>query len=421
MSQKKEHSPVKIPKHRFREFQGDLSQWCLWDYVVANNAWIYKNRELFWKGVNIVWVSNLYNISSIDGQIFSSVPLTEDEITNYTLKENDLLYSESSLVKEWIAKTLYVTKNWEWIAFSWHTRRYSIDQKKIISPYLYYQLNSFSCRKAIMRVATQTAMTGITMKDYFWIKIHLTSLPEQSKIASFLSSVDTRIEQLQEKKTLLEEYKKWVMQKIFAREIRFRDENGKEYGEWEEKRLEEVAVVKWWKRIPKGFQLQSENNWYPYITVSDMKNKTVSLQNIRYVPIQILNEIRNYKISTKDIFISVAWTLGVVGIIPKELEGANLTENANKITNIKCSQLFLLYFLSSSLFANYIRNSSTVWAQPKLAIYAINNFTILLPSLPEQVKIASFLSEIDSKIQSANEQLEEAEKWKKGLLQGMFV
>ena len=174
------------------------------------------------------------------------------------------------------------------------------------------------------------------------------ALPEQQKIASFLSSVDEKIQQLTRKKEMLEQYKKGVMQQLFQsselglnrlkddrisaeatnpkilsskksqfRQLRFKDEKGKAYPKWEEKRLGDVCEVKGGKRIPLGYSLIEENNGYPYITVSDIENGSVSLSKIKYVPLEAVDTIKNYKITINDIFISVAGTLGLVGIIPR--------------------------------------------------------------------------------------------------------
>ena len=124
---------------------------------------------------------------------------------------------------------------------------------------------------------------------------------------------------------------------------------------------------------------------------------------------------------TTDIYISVAGTLGLVGIIPPELENANLTENANKITNLRCHQKFLLQFLKSDALKKLVENVGTVGSQPKLAIYAITDFKVPLPVIQEQTKIANFLSALDDKINHCQRQIEKTELWKKGLLQKMFV
>jgi type I restriction enzyme S subunit len=195
----------------------------------------------------------------------------------------------------------------------------------------------------------------------------------------------------------------------------------KEFHEsWAVQNISEIADVKGGKRIPKGVSLQNEDNGLPYITVSDMSNQTVSQSNIRFVPLEVAPQIKNYKISVHDIYISVAGTLGLVGVIPKDLDGANLTENANKLTNLKCNQKFLLHYLNTDKFKNLIDSTKTVGAQPKLAIYAINSFEVCLPSKNEQTKIASFLSAVDEKITQLTKKHELLTRYKKGVMQKIF-
>ncbi|MGB3779238.1 MAG: restriction endonuclease subunit S [Tunicatimonas sp.] len=268
---------------------------------------------------------------------------------------------------------------------------------------------------------TGTAQPKLNSEVCKKILLYLPQSEEQQKIASFLTAVDQRIQLLQRKKAKLEEYKKGVMQQLFSQELRFKDENDHEFPDWEEKKLGEVCDVKGGKRIPKGYSLQDEDNGFPYITVSDMNSGSVRLDNIKYVPKQAVAKIENYRISTDDIFVSVAGTLGIVGVIPKELEDANLTENANKLTNLKCYKWYLLYYLNSEFFKKLVKSVKTTNAQPKLAIYALKSFNLPLPSLSEQQKIASFLSSIDTTIEKVSDQIDASSVFKKGLLQKMFV
>lgn len=287
--------------------------------------------------------------------------------------------------------------------------------------FIFQQIYSNRFHKYVDVVNTSSGIPHISAKQIQDFIIGLPSLPEQQKIASFLTAVDDKIQQLSKKKSLLEQYKKGVIQQIFSQKIRFKDDQGNEYPDWEEKVISEICDVKGGKRLPKGYSLLPNHNGYPYITVSDMENGSVSLDKIRYVPFEVVKTIKNYRITTNDIYISVAGTLGLVGIIPEALNQANLTENANKLTNLRCNQRFLYHYLNSQHFQQLVNSVKTSNAQPKLAIYAINSFVFPDPCLDEQNKIASFLSAIDDKINHVTKQIAHTRQYKKGLLQQMFV
>ena len=169
--------------------------------------------------------------------------------------------------------------------------------------------------------------------------------------------------------------------------------------EWEVKAIAEFAEVKGGKRLPLGKSLTDKPTPHPYLRVTDMRFGGVALDDIKYVPEDVFPAIKNYRISSADIFISVAGTLGIVGKVPPELDGANLTENADKIANISCDRDFLLYDLMSHRIQRIIEAEKTVGAQPKLALARIGAFRIGLPKdLPEQRAIAVALSDVDALI-----------------------
>ncbi|MBP2544349.1 restriction endonuclease subunit S [Acinetobacter guillouiae] len=298
-----------------------------------------------------------------------------------------------------------------------------INLKQTVDKFFTYQiLQSPQLKKTFNAELTGTTIKNLSLATVRNSKFFCPSQEEQTKLASFLSAVDEKISQLAQKNELLSQYKQGMMQKLFSQQIRFKADDGSEFGEWEEKIIKDIADVKGGKRIPKGYSLVNENTGHPYITVSDM-NRLYSIDgmNIRYVPLEVVDIIKRYTITDKDIFISVAGTLGIIGKIPVKFNGANLTENADKLTNLRCHQDFLIYLLDSGYLSELIESTATTSAQPKLALYAIEQLEIKIPCLEEQTKIANFLSSIDQKIDVVAKQIEQAKTWKKGLLQQMFV
>lgn len=191
--------------------------------------------------------------------------------------------------------------------------------------------------------------------------------------------------------------------------------------DWKVEIVDNISNVKSGKRLPKGNYLLDTKNKYPYIRVKDMFIGGVSLNEIKYVPENIYPAIKNYRIFKDDIFISVAGTLGIVGKIPIQLDGANLTENANKLTNIKSNREFLLYVFTSDLIQNRIEEERTLGAQPKLALTRIRNFQIPLPpTIEEQTAIATVLSDTDSLIQALEKKIAKKQLIKKGAMQKLL-
>lgn len=166
--------------------------------------------------------------------------------------------------------------------------------------------------------------------------------------------------------------------------------------DWDVKTLGEISRVSSGKRLPKGESLISSQNLHPYIRVTDMKSLGVDKKNVKYVPDHLVDKIKSYRIYKDELYISVAGTLGLVGIIDINFDGANLTENANRIYDLKINEKYLLYFLQSKYIKDIINNLSTTGAQPKLALTRIRKFNIFFPkNLKDQKKIVNKLNDID--------------------------
>lgn len=162
---------------------------------------------------------------------------------------------------------------------------------------------------------------------------------------------------------------------------------------WTWVRLGDISQIFGGKRIPAGRSLTTENTGHKYIRVSEMKNRTVLTDNLMYVPEDIYPSISRYIINKEDVYITVAGTIGRVGTIPDEIDGANLTENADRVVFSNLNKDWLVICLASSFVQKQITMVTTQVAQPKLAIKRIEELIIPLPPLAEQERIAAKIVE----------------------------
>ena len=187
--------------------------------------------------------------------------------------------------------------------------------------------------------------------------------------------------------------------------------------------LADVATIKGGKRLPYGGQLQDETTVHPYIRVADMVNNTIKKDELKYISDVIYNKIQNYTISSRDVYISIAGTIGRVGLVPDNLEGANLTENAAKIVlnENKINKVFLVYELLTDVLQSQIKSLTVQAGVPKLAISRIESLKIYCPPLSEQEKFADKVEQINKYIAAQQEELEQFETLFQSLLQEAFT
>ncbi len=150
------------------------------------------------------------------------------------------------------------------------------------------------------------------------------------------------------------------------------------------------------KRLLKGESLVDENTGYPYIKAGNLKNGTVILSEIQFIPKHIQPLIKNYTVVSGDVYITIVGAcIGDAGIIPTELDGANLTENAAKICNLfGVNNEYLALWLRSSLCQEIIKSKILSAAQGKLAITRIKTLPIPLPPIHEQIAIINILQDL---------------------------
>ena len=202
------------PRIRFPGFTDPWEQRKVGELVKDHNAGIYISKDKYGEGTNVIGVGNIYDSDIFDGEIYRLGPVDDDK---FLLEEGDLIYGESSLVLEGIARTVCVGKNGAGSAFAWHTRRVKLDKTKVDSHFATLELNYHPVvRKYLMSVATQTALTGMTTDGYFSAPLFLPSIQEQRKISAIFKSIDNLITLHQRKCDELKTYKKGLLQKMFV-------------------------------------------------------------------------------------------------------------------------------------------------------------------------------------------------------------
>ncbi len=174
-------------------------------------------------------------------------------------------------------------------------------------------------------------------------------------------------------------------------------------------RLGYLVDIKGGKRLPKGHNLVNNKTSHPYIRVTDFDNYSIDITNIKYLTNETYDYIKNYTISCNDLYISIAGTIGKVGLIPEILDNANLTENAAKITSINnINKIYLLNILKSEDVQNQIKDSTVSTSQPKLALFRIEQLRLPLPPLPEQQRIVDLIERLFAKLDEAKEKVQTA-------------
>jgi len=204
----------KNPEIRFKGFTDDWEQRKLGEMVIDHNAGIYISKEDYGEGTNVIGVGNIYDRDIFDGEIYRLGPVNDDK---FILEENDIIYGESSLVPEGIARTVCVGKNGAGSAFAWHTRRVKLDKNIVNSHVATLELNYLhEIRKYLVSVSTQTALTGMTTEGYFGATLTLPSVEEQQVISDYFKNIDYLITLHQRKCCELKKLKQYMASHMFV-------------------------------------------------------------------------------------------------------------------------------------------------------------------------------------------------------------
>lgn len=263
----------------------------------------------------------------------------------------------------------------------------------------------------------------INYKYFSEIAMPFPTLPEQTRIASFFTVLDKKIAQLKQKKTLLEQYKKGVMQKLFdvktdcRPSLRFKDENGKEFPEWEKKKLGDMSVNIMYGMNAAAIPFDGYNK---YIRITDIDENSR-----RFIPNPLTSpdcEIEEkYKLKVGDIvFARTGASVGKTYLYDSNDGNVVFAGFLIKFTVVKANPYFIFTQTFLASYNKWVLMMSMRSGQPGINAEEYKTLSIQLPCLQEQNKITNFLLVIDEKIKRTQEQIQQTQEWKKGLLQKMF-
>jgi type I restriction enzyme, S subunit len=346
--------------------------------------------------------------------INSDISIDRISEDNYC-KEGDLILADASEDLNDVGKSIEIFNlNNEKLLAGLHTILARPNLEKLDIGFGGYLFKSNKVRTKIQKEAQGSKVLSISATRLTNISLDFPSKDEQKKIVECFSSIDEKIQSLKKKHSLLEQYKKGVMQKLFSQELRFKDENGIDFPEWEEKKLNEVLTIQ------GGFAFKSElfkNGNTKVFRIGDI-DPHISVQNFTGVySSETPNE--KYIVKKNDFLMALSGaTFGKVGKIIDDGFGYINQRVATFRTN-ECLE-FYYQVMQSNEFKNYINSIPTASAQPNISNDDIGNYLTLIPCLQEQIKIAEFLSGLDGKIYKLSLQIQSIEKWKQGLLQKMF-
>ncbi|MFL0143076.1 restriction endonuclease subunit S [Tenacibaculum maritimum] len=392
-----------VPKLRFSEFEGE------WNYAdlsnLTNKVSIKNKDELDYP---------IYSISNENGFVpqgeqFSGLDSNErgyDTSMYKIVGKNTFAYNPARInvgsigysenLENVIISSLYVC----------FTTNEDVDDKL----FLYY----FKTGKFLKEVAKKVE-GGV--RDYLFynnfgsIKYFYSTLPEQQKIATFITAIDNRLQTLEKKKTLLKQYKKGIMQKIFKQELRFKDEDGNAYPDWEFKNG---------NLLFKSISDKNHNSDLPILAIT---------QDQGAIPRHLINY--NIGVSVKSVSSYKVVQVGDFIISLRSFQGGIEYSNYKGICSPayiilkpidELDRTFYKYYLKTSNYIQELTRKLEGIRDGKMISYKyFSEIKLPYPSVKEQTKIANFLSAIDKNIALVNTKIEHTKAYKKGLLQQMFV
>ncbi|WP_143473270.1 restriction endonuclease subunit S [Flavilitoribacter nigricans] len=419
-----------VPVLRFPGFQGEWKVVRLKDIsslITKGTTPKYFSKS----GVNYVKIESLEGINiNIQKCLFIDEKVHFKDLKRSILEKNDVLFAIAGAT---IGKLGIVTKEILPANTNQALAIIRLRNPQILN-FTLQILQSRVMNKYIYQSISVGAQPNLNLQQIGDFKFFLPTLPEQQKIAHFLTAIDTKIQQLTQKKALLEAYKKGVMQQIFKQEIRFRDEGGKAFPDWEERKFGEVfnflSTNSFSRSLLNYEEGQVKNIHYGDIHTKFKSNLDLNKEQVPYVNADVdLSKIsqKNFCQEGDLIIADASEDYNDIGkaIEVRNLNGERLIAGLHThLVRDKGKQTvpgFKGYLLQSHFVRLQIMKLATGISVLGISKTNLSKVNLILPCLREQQKIVKFLTSLDEKTDRVFISLEDLQTFKKGLLQKMFV
>ncbi|HDG5636839.1 TPA: restriction endonuclease subunit S [Staphylococcus aureus] len=392
-----------VPELRFPGFEGEWEEKQVGELLEFKNG-LNKGKEYFGSGSSIVNFKDVFNNRSINtNNLTGKVNVNSKELKNYSVEKGDVFFTRTSEVIGEIGYPSVILNDPENTVFSGFVLRgrpkSGIDLiNNNFKRYVFFT-NSFRKEMITKSSMTTRALTSGTAINKMKV-IYPVSAKEQKKIGDFFSKLDRQIELEEQKLELLQQQKKGYMQKIFTQELRFKDENGNDYPEWEETTIKEIAKINTGKKDTKD---AITNGSYDF-----------------YVRSPIVYKINTFSYEGEAI-LTVGDGVGVGKVFHYVNGKFDYHQRVYKISDFKNYYGLLLFYYFSQNFLKETKKYSAKTSVDSVRKDMVANMKVPRPIYIEQEKIGQFIKKVDNKIKIQKQVIELLKQRKKALLQKMFI
>ena len=269
----------------------------------------------------------------------------------------------------------------------------TIIQTNQYAPFITYYLNQK--KNEIARFAQGVSIVHLYSKDFKALKMKIPSVNEQKKIISLLEIITTKEQLLEKKHQYYQDFKKYLMQQIFAQKLRFDFTQ-----DWEITKLGDITKINTGNKDVKD---KKDDGKYPFFVRSEK-----------------VERIDSYSYDGEAILIPGD---GKIGEVYHYINGKfDYHQRVYKISdfNTKVYGKYIYYYLEKNFLRQAMKNTAKATVD-SLRMDTLTKMPIELPTIEEQIKIADILSISDNKIKLIENDIKIVKNFKKGLLQQMFV